>query len=199
MARSALPEAAARVRPGSSSGSRSAGSSGCPRTPWYWDASAVASGTRDGRPLSALDGQPALPRRATAVQVAPPQRRAGRNVPGQRSLDSVAIQDICAAAGVTTGTYGRFDSKDAFFRVMQAMAQQGPHRSLQVLLAKVKEEGGRNGGRWRPGGTRCLPSCGTSCCAITAPCAQRCSKPTAPPGHASRKDGMSSSKRRPRY
>ncbi|SPD59909.1 protein of unknown function (plasmid) [Cupriavidus neocaledonicus] len=33
-------------------------------------------------------------------------------MPGQRSLDSVAIQDICAAAGVTTGTYGRREFDD---------------------------------------------------------------------------------------
>lgn len=115
MARSALPEAAARVRPGSSSGSRSAGSSGCPRTPWYWDASAVASGTRDGRPLSALDGQPALPHRATAVQVAPPM---GSDAPDATCRASVALTASPSRTSVPppASLLGRTDASTARMR-----------------------------------------------------------------------------------
>lgn len=96
------------------------------------------------KPLSALDGQPGFipPRYSRAGRTTDALLSAGRDLLGQRSLDSVAIQEVCAAAGVTTGAfYGRFDSKDAFFRALQAMAQQDSHRSMRALLAKLKEEG----------------------------------------------------------
>ncbi|MCY1327819.1 Bacterial regulatory protein, tetR family [compost metagenome] len=96
------------------------------------------------KPLSALDGQPGFipPRYSRAGRTTDALLRAGRDLLCQRGLDSVTIQEVCAAACVTTGAfYGRFDSKEAFFRALQAMSEQDSHLSMQARLATLKEEG----------------------------------------------------------
>ncbi|MGH8789193.1 MAG: TetR/AcrR family transcriptional regulator [Cupriavidus necator] len=66
--------------------------------------------------------------------------RAGQALLCERPLDSVTIQEICAAASMTTGAfYGRFDSKEAFFRALQAVAQEDSRLAMQAQLAKLKE------------------------------------------------------------
>ncbi|GAB3101949.1 TetR/AcrR family transcriptional regulator [Cupriavidus yeoncheonensis] len=66
--------------------------------------------------------------------------RAGRELLSERALDSVTIQEICAAACVTTGAfYGRFDSKESFFRAMQAVAEEDARSAMQARLAALKE------------------------------------------------------------
>ncbi|WP_226797668.1 TetR/AcrR family transcriptional regulator [Cupriavidus necator] len=92
--------------------------------------------------LAALDGQPGFvaPRYTRAGRTTDALLRAGRELLSVRALDSVTIQEICAAACVTTGAfYGRFDSKEAFFRAMQAVAEEDSRDAMQARLAALKE------------------------------------------------------------
>ncbi|MGO4332745.1 TetR/AcrR family transcriptional regulator [Cupriavidus sp. 2TAF22] len=92
--------------------------------------------------LAALDGQPGFvpPRYTRAGRTTDALLKAGRELLCERGLDSVTIQEVCAAACVTTGAfYGRFDSKEAFFRALQAVAEEDSRLSMRARLATLKE------------------------------------------------------------
>lgn len=90
--------------------------------------------------LAALDGQPGFvaPRYSRAGRTTDTLLRAGRELLAERALESVTIQELCAAACVTTGAfYGRFESKEAFFRALQTVAQQDSHDAMRARLATL--------------------------------------------------------------
>lgn len=92
--------------------------------------------------LAALDGQPGFvpPRYPRAGRTTDALLRAGRDLLCERALDSVTIQEVCAAACVTTGAfYGRFDSKEAFFRALQTVAEENSQFAMQARLATLSE------------------------------------------------------------
>lgn len=63
-------------------------------------------------------------------------RRLLRSVP----LENMKIQDLCARADVTTGAfYGRFESKDAFFKALQALALDDIRNGIALRLAELDE------------------------------------------------------------
>jgi AcrR family transcriptional regulator len=90
--------------------------------------------------LASLEGhrgyQPPRYRRAGATADALLQsgRRLLRAVP----LEGMTIQDLCARADVTTGAfYGRFESKEAFFKALQSLALQDIQEGTVVRLAEL--------------------------------------------------------------
>jgi len=94
------------------------------------------------KPLKALEGQPGFvpPRYSRAGRTTQALLRAGRELLCDRSFDSVTIQELCAATGVTTGAfYGRFDSKQAFFRALQAVAEDDSHRTMRERLHALND------------------------------------------------------------
>ncbi|MGN5480788.1 TetR/AcrR family transcriptional regulator [Cupriavidus basilensis] len=92
-------------------------------------------------PLAALDGQQGfnLPRYGRAGRTTEALLQAGRELLCDRALDSITNQEICAAAHVTTGAfYGRFKSKQAFFRALQAVMAEDMDRRMAACLATVE-------------------------------------------------------------
>jgi AcrR family transcriptional regulator len=56
----------------------------------------------------------------------------------ERSLDELSIEDLCKRVGVTIGAfYGRFESKDAFFSALMALAVK---RTIAAVCAAVADE-----------------------------------------------------------
>jgi AcrR family transcriptional regulator len=56
----------------------------------------------------------------------------------ERSLDELSIEDLCKRVGVTIGAfYGRFESKDAFFSALMALAVK---RTIAAVRAAVADE-----------------------------------------------------------
>ncbi|MDQ0141244.1 TetR/AcrR family transcriptional regulator [Cupriavidus necator] len=92
--------------------------------------------------LAALNGQQGFnpPRYGRAGRTAEALLEAGRQLLRERTLDSLTNQEICAAAHVTTGAfYGRFKSKQAFFRAMQAVTAEDTDRSMGACLAAIAQ------------------------------------------------------------
>ncbi|KAF7962749.1 hypothetical protein AWV80_18100 [Cupriavidus sp. UYMU48A] len=92
-------------------------------------------------PLAALDGQQGFnpPRYGRAGRTTEALLQAGRELLCDRALDSITNQEICAAAHVTTGAfYGRFKSKQAFFRALQAVMAEDMDRRMAACLATVE-------------------------------------------------------------
>jgi AcrR family transcriptional regulator len=55
----------------------------------------------------------------------------------ERSLDELSIEDLCKRVGVTIGAfYGRFESKDAFFSALMALAVK---RAIAAVHAAVAD------------------------------------------------------------
>jgi AcrR family transcriptional regulator len=55
----------------------------------------------------------------------------------ERSLDELSIEDLCKRVGVTIGAfYGRFESKDAFFSALMALAA---NRAVAAVRAAVAD------------------------------------------------------------
>ncbi|WP_084084360.1 MULTISPECIES: TetR/AcrR family transcriptional regulator [Cupriavidus] len=82
-----------------------------------------------------LDGQAGFtpPRYSRGKRTADALLESGRQLLRTRTLDGMTVEELCAGAHVTTGAfYRRFDSKDAFFKALQALtieasaAERGP-------------------------------------------------------------------------
>lgn len=64
--------------------------------------------------------------------------RSGRRLLRKRPLDSVSIQELCARAHVTTGAfYGRFDSKEVFFKALQALALEDMRAAIHKRVQEM--------------------------------------------------------------
>lgn len=79
---------------------------------------------------------PARQERSRAVVLALVE--AGLDLLRDRSFDALSIADLCAAAGVTTGSfYARFESKEAFLHAVQQLVVA---ESLRDMTARLRAE-----------------------------------------------------------
>ncbi|MBR0679719.1 TetR/AcrR family transcriptional regulator [Roseomonas eburnea] len=89
---------------------------------------------------SVLDGldlpgvHPARQERSRTVMLA--LIEAGLELLRDRSFDALSIADLCAAAGVTTGSfYARFESKEAYLRAVQQVVVTEAMRDMEAAPA----------------------------------------------------------------
>jgi AcrR family transcriptional regulator len=95
--------------------------------------------------LAALESQPgyAPPRYARAGRTTEALLQAGLSLLRARTPDGITIQDLCAQANVTTGAfYGRFESKDAFFKALHAVSAKAAHVKGLSTIAALSETAG---------------------------------------------------------
>lgn len=83
---------------------------------------------------------PARQERSRAVVLALVE--AGLRLLRDRGFDALSIADLCAAAGVTTGSfYARFESKEAFLRTVQQVVVTEALRDMRARLTPARVAG----------------------------------------------------------
>ena len=83
------------------------------------------------------------PRQARGLRTEQALLDAGRELLRGRHFDALRIEEICAAAGLTTGAfYRRFASKDAYLRYLQAAAAAEAEAALAEIHAKISRHPG---------------------------------------------------------
>ena len=63
---------------------------------------------------------------------------AGRELLRTRAIDAISVQELCAAAELTTGAfYGRFAGKDAYVQALLALASHDMSQRNQATVARL--------------------------------------------------------------
>ncbi len=66
---------------------------------------------------------------------------AGKRMLGERSLEELSVSDLCREVDATTGAfYNQFESKDAFFRVVQTSVCEQRSREFEAFMREVQAQ-----------------------------------------------------------